>query len=61
MGFCNKYIEHIKGHKYPFEIISVEENVDIGKVSYSDIKVMKTLHNRNGVETLLYHICVLLK
>lgn len=61
VGFYNKYIEHIKGYKYPFEIISVEENVDIGKVSYSDIKVMKTLHNRNGVETLLYHICVLLK
>ena len=61
VGFCNKYVEHIKGYKYPFEIISVEENVNIGKVSYSDIKVMKTLHNRNGVETSLFHICVLLK
>lgn len=59
--FCNKYVEHIKEYKYPFEIISVEENVSIGKVSFSDIKVMKTLHNRNGVETSLFHICVLLK
>ena len=59
--FCNKYIEHIKGYKYPFEIISVEEDVDINKVSYSDIKVIKTLHNRNGIETVLYHVCVLMK
>lgn len=59
--FCNKYIEHIEGYKYPFEIISVEENADISKVSYSDIRVIKTLHNRNGIETVLYHICVLMK
>lgn len=60
-GFCNKYSEYIKGHSYPFAMISIEESVVIDNISYTDIKVLKTVHNRNGGETVLYHICVLIK
>lgn len=27
---------------------------------YSDIRVMRTIHDRNGVDTVLYHICLLM-
>lgn len=58
--FCYKYCEHIKSYSYPFDMISLEESIIFDNVSYSDIKVMKTVHNRNGEETVLYHICVLI-
>lgn len=61
VDFCCKYGEHIKSYMYPFEMISFEESIEIGNVSYPDIKIMKTVHNRNGEETILYHICVLIK
>ena len=60
LNFCNKYSEHIKGYGYPFDMISMEESVTFDNISYPDIKVMKTVHNRNGCETALYHICMLI-
>ena len=57
INFYNKYYEHIKKHKYPFAIRSSEDNIVIEEFSYSDIKVMKTVHNRNGRETILYYVC----
>ncbi|MCM1102259.1 MAG: hypothetical protein NC079_10865 [Clostridium sp.] len=59
--FCEKYFQHIKKHSYPFELISIDENVVIDNISYSNIRIMKTVHNRNRCETLLYHICMLIK
>jgi Predicted transcriptional regulator containing an HTH domain and an uncharacterized domain shared with the mammalian protein Schlafen len=56
--FCNKYINHIKGHIYPYPLTGIEENYCVDDNSYSDIKLMLTKHNRNGKETLLVHICV---
>ena len=61
MMFCEKYFQHIKIHGYPFKLVSVVENVMIDNISYSDIRVMKTVHNRNQCETVLYHVCVLIK
>ena len=40
---------------------SVDDEFMIEKFPYSDMRVMKTLHNRNGCETILYHVCVLIK
>lgn len=60
LSFCNKYCEYIKDYNYPFNMISMEENVDFDNM-YSNIKIMKTVHNRNGSETVLYHICVLIR
>lgn len=56
--FCNKYINHIKGHIYPYQLTGIEENYCVDDNAYSDIKMILTKHNRNGKETLLVHICV---
>lgn len=59
--YCEKYCQHIKMHSYPFELTSFAENVVVDNISYSNIRVMKTVHNRNRCETVLYHVCVLIK
>lgn len=59
--YCEKYCQHIKMHSYPFELTSIAENVVVDNISYSNIRVMKTVHNRNRCETVLYHVCVLIK
>lgn len=61
VDFCYKYGKHARSYKYPFAMVSFEENVILNNLSYSDIKIMKSIHNRNGRETILYHICVLIK
>lgn len=53
--FISKYIKHIGEHIYPYALQSIEE---IGCYEYTNLKVMKTVHNRNGMEISLYHICV---
>lgn len=60
LNFCNKYSKYVKSYDYPFEMISMENNVVYGNV-YSNIRIVKTVHNRNGSDTVLYHVCVLIK
>lgn len=55
--FLKKYTEHIKKYQYPYKLINVNEEIG-NKYPYSDIRVLVTEHNRNGTNTLLYHICV---
>ena len=59
--FCKRYYEHIKEHKYAYALISSESDIQIGKAAYSDLRIMKTIHDRNGYEVSLYHICVLFR
>lgn len=61
MTFCDKYFRHIEQHNYPFEKLSIDRDIVIDNISYSDIKIMKTVHNRNQCETVLFHVCVLIK
>lgn len=61
VSFSAKYYKHIEKRKYPFEMISIEKEIMIDDISYSDIHIMKTVHNRNGQETVLYHVCMLIK
>lgn len=56
-SFWEKYCDYIKGFKYPYPIISVDENLD-DIYSGSEIKIMTTTHNRSDQPTKLYHICV---
>lgn len=56
-SFWEKYCNYIKGFKYQYPIISVDENLD-NIYSGSEIKIMTTTHNRSGQPTKLYHICV---
>lgn len=57
-SFCDKYIQHIKIHTYPYSLISMEDNFMIEEFLYSDMKVVKTVHNRNNCETVLFHVVV---
>lgn len=59
--FCEKYSNHIKEHQYLYPLISVDDSFRVKDLSYSDIRVMKTVHNRNGCDTVLYHVCVLIR
>lgn len=61
VSFCDKYYKHIEKRKYPFEMTFIEKDIIIDNISYSDIHIMKTAHSRNGQETVLYHICLLMK
>ena len=56
-AFWTKYCEHIKNHTYPYSLIGIDEGID-KEFKYTDIRMLMTRHNRNGRETLLYHICV---
>ncbi|HCD08990.1 MAG TPA: hypothetical protein DEQ01_01180 [Thermoanaerobacter sp.] len=59
-SFWSKYIDYIKKYKYPYPLDSFEENVD-DKYYYPNLKVASTTLLRNGVTTILYHICVLMQ
>lgn len=55
--FFDNYTKHIKQHKYPYELIGIDESIG-AEYKYADIRLIMTKHNRNGKDTLLYHICV---
>jgi hypothetical protein len=55
--FWENYCKHIKAHTYPVKLISCDCNAD-NLFPYSDIRFMRTTHERSGKATYLYHICV---
>jgi hypothetical protein len=55
--FWGKYCTHVKEHKYPVMLISSDEDID-KDYPFSDIRFMRTTHNRSGKITYLYHLCV---
>ena len=59
--FCEKYFKHIKEHQYFYPLLSADDSFWVENFPYSDIRVMKTVHNRNGCDTVLYHVCVLIR
>lgn len=58
--FCEKYFKHIKEYQYIYPIISADDRYEVEDFPYADIRVMQTMHNRNGCDTILYHVCVLI-
>lgn len=52
--FCSKYIDYVSNYQYPYSLISIE-NMDSG---YSEIKICKSILERNGCKTNLYHFIV---
>lgn len=56
-AFWEKYCAHVKEHKYPVKHISSDEDID-KDYSFTDIRFMRTTHNRSGKITYLYHLCV---
>lgn len=59
-AFWTKYIDYIKKYKYPYPLDSFEENAG-DKYHYPNLKVASTTLLRNGIKTILYHICVLIQ
>lgn len=60
-SFCKNYYKHIKEHRYRYPLISADDNFRVEGFSYSDIRVMRTVHKRNGCDIDLYHVCVLIR
>ena len=56
-SFWEKYCNFVKQYKYPYPLITSDENID-QKYAGSEIRIMTTTHNRSGKQTKLYHICV---
>ena len=57
VNFWDNYCKHAKAHTYPVKLISCDLNADVS-FPYSDIRFMRTTHERSGKATYLYHICV---
>lgn len=55
--FWVKYKKHISEHKYPYKLETIDYGI-ANEFYYSGIKIVLTKHNRNGMATGLYHICV---
>jgi hypothetical protein len=55
LALCSKYFLLIPNHKFPYQFISCEE---LDHYPYTDIKMGKSIHLRNGSEIFLYHIIV---
>lgn len=60
-AFCRNYANHIQEYSYLYSLKTVEDNLKINGLMYTDIRVIKTVHDRNGADSVLYHVCVLFK
>ena len=56
-SFWKKYSTHVSSYKYLMPLLETNMNM-YDEYSYSEIRMMKTAHNRSGREVSLYHICV---
>lgn len=56
-SFWRKYSSHVTNYSYPAPILSSVTSVD-DEYGYSELRIMKTIHNRSGRKVNLYHICV---
>ena len=55
--FWDKYSAHVATYAYTVPLLSTDTGVD-NEYGYSELKIMKTIHNRSGRAVSLYHICV---
>ncbi|MNW42281.1 Terminase-like family protein [compost metagenome] len=55
--FWEKYKKHITEHEYPYKLETIDYSIG-NEFYYSGIKIVLTKHNRDGMITGLYHICV---
>lgn len=56
-SFWRKYSVYISNYSYPAPILSYDTSID-DEFGYSELRIMKTRHNRSGRTVCLYHICV---
>lgn len=53
--FWEKYFAFIQANDYPYSFSSAEE---IASYGYTDIRIARAIHLRNGIEVLLYHFVI---
>jgi len=56
-SFWEKYSDHVSNYCYSSPILSVDTSID-DDFEYSELRIIKTIHNRSGRTVNLYHICV---
>jgi len=56
-SFWGKYSSHVVNHEYPSPFVRSDQSID-NDFGYSELRLMKTIHNRSGKNVTLYHICV---
>ena len=56
-SFWVKYSAHVLNYSYAVPLISVDTSID-DEYKFSELRIMKTLHNRSGREVAMYHVCV---
>ena len=56
-SFWGKYTSHVIAHEYPTPFVGSDNSID-DDFGYSELRLMKTIHNRSGKNITLYHICV---
>ncbi len=56
-SFWEKYSAHVSNYSYPAPILSSDTSID-DEYGFSELKIMKTNHNRSGRTVNLFHICV---
>ena len=56
-SFWEKYSSHVIAHEYPSPFVRSDKSID-DDFGYSELRLMKTIHNRSGKNIILYHICV---
>ncbi len=54
-AFWDKYVKYVSDYVYPFEI--KEFNI-VNKYHYANLRIGLAKHIRNGMEMILYHICI---
>ncbi|MEK5238148.1 RNA-binding domain-containing protein [Paenibacillus sp. FSL L8-0470] len=56
-SFWERYSAHVTNHSYPAPLLSSDTSID-DEYGYSELRIMKTNHNRSSRTVSLYHICV---
>ena len=55
--FWEKYSAHVANYSFTAPLLSSDISID-DEYGYSELRIMKTCHNRSGKTVSLYHICV---
>lgn len=56
-SFWTKYATHVSNYNYNLPLLSTDDSMD-SEFGFSEVRIMRTTHNRSGRDVALYHLCV---
>lgn len=59
--FISNYIGYLRERNWCYTMVDIDEKCEEYKIPYSSIRVIKTIHERNGKYTSLFHVCILMQ